>query len=140
MFTHWREQLRTGQLPLVGTFDITRCVEPGRIVIAEVDLGRVPVTFDLVRVGDSLRGAAGVAVDASLQARGSDDDVTREAAYRRCALTGRPSFEYARMDLGDGRIETFERLLLPFSSDGRLVDRIVGAVVIDTETQEDTGQ
>ena len=140
LFTHWREQLRTGQLPLVGTFDITRCVEPGRIVIAEVDLGRVPVTFDLVRVGDSLRGAAGVAVDASLQARGSDDDVTREAAYRRCALTGRPSFEYARMDLGDGHIETFERLLLPFSSDGRLVDRIVGAVVIDTETQQDTGR
>jgi hypothetical protein len=62
---------------------------------------------------------------------GRDTLAAREAAYRRCALTGKPSYEYARMDLGDGFTESFERLLLPFSSDGLAVDRIVGAVVMD---------
>ena len=38
-----------------------------------------------------------------------------------------------RINLGDGYRGTFERLLLPFSSDGIVVDHIVGAVVIERE-------
>ena len=70
---------------------------------------------------------------AEMPVSGNDSLAAQEAAYRRCALTGKPSYEYARIHLGDGYRETFEWLLLPFSSDGSVVDHIVGAVVIDRE-------
>lgn len=132
LFRHWRA-VRTGtEVPLFSQFDASACSEPHRIVAADVDLGQVPIHFDFKQVGDALEIAPpGTVAAISLPVSGSDSLGAREAAYRRCALTGKPSYEYAKSDLNDGQVETFERLLLPFSSNGTEVDRIVGAIVIE---------
>lgn len=135
LLDHWRA-IRTGPtVPLFETFAINACSEPHRIVIAEIDLGKVPIHFTFALVGETLRDAVPDSLVAKeMPVSGNDSLAAQEAAYRRCALTGRPSYEYARIDLGDGDRETFERLLLPFSSDGISVDRIVGAVVIERDS------
>jgi PAS domain S-box-containing protein len=132
LFRHWQAVRDNGNVPRFANFELAQCSEPNRIVVAEVNLGKVPIDFTFTAVGDSLRDAyRQVSVEPVLAVSGDDTLAAREAAYRRCALTGRPSYEFARIDLGEERIETFERLLLPFSSDGTTVDRIVGAVIID---------
>ncbi len=132
LLEHWRA-IRDGRpVPDFAAFRLTACNEPHRIVVAEIDLGRVPIHFVFTLMGNTLRDAVPASVAAvDMRVVGRDTLAAREAAYRRCALTGKPSYEYARMDLGDGFTESFERLLLPFSSDGLAVDRIVGAVVMD---------
>ena len=138
LFRQWRDALVVGSVPPFKSFDLDACHEPHRIVVAEVELGKVPIEFHIAVIGDSLRAWAGESPLATDIAVGGNDNLaSREAAYRRCALTGRPSFEYARMDLDDGQIETFERLLLPYSTDGQNVDRIVGAIVIASNAKED---
>jgi len=140
LFKQWRDANVIGSVPDFASFDLESCVEPHRIVVAEVDLSKVPIEFSIAVAGDTLREAAGGSTLATeISVAGNDNLAAREAAYRRCALTGRPSFEYARMDLDVGQIETFERLLLPYSTDGRTVDRIVGAVVIASESQGEVG-
>ncbi|RZL81455.1 MAG: response regulator, partial [Sphingomonas sp.] len=134
LLDHWRA-IRAGPvIPLFETFTINACSEPHRIVVAQIDLGKVPIDFTFTLVGDTLRNAVPHSIAATeMPVSGNDSLAAREAAYRRCALTGKPSHEYARFNLGDGYRETFERLLLPFSSDGIVVDHIVGAVVIERE-------
>ncbi len=135
LMEHWRAIRTSPTVPPFDRFTLTACSEPHRIVVAAVDLGRVPIAFDFTLVGTTLRdtGADGASI-AALPISGDDSLAARTAAYQRCALTGKPSYEYARIDLGDGQVETFERLLLPFSTNGTVVDRIVGAIVIDRET------
>ncbi|GLR46375.1 response regulator [Sphingomonas astaxanthinifaciens] len=134
LFEHWRAIRHGRDMPDAMQFDAGQCSEPHRLIIAHVDLGKVPIEFDFEVIGDTLKAAFPGRIKASdMPIVGSDTPAAREAAYRRCALTGKPSFEYARFDLGEGEVETFERLLLPFSSDGRTVDRIVGAVVMERE-------
>ncbi len=134
LLDHWRA-IRAGPvIPLFETFTINACSEPHRIVVTQIDLGKVPIDFTFTLVGDTLRNAVPHSIAATeMPVSGNDSLAAREAAYRRCALTGKPSHEYARINLGDGYRETFERLLLPFSSDGIVVDHIVGAVVIERE-------
>jgi hypothetical protein len=60
-----------------------------------------------------------------------------EAAYRRCAETGRPVHEYACIARREGEADTFERLLLPWSTDGRGVDRLTGVVVLHGPSVQD---
>lgn len=134
LLDHWRA-VRTGPIvPLFDTFTINACSEPHRIVVVKIDLGKVPIHFTFTLVGNTLLNAVPDSIATTdMPVSGNDSLASREAAYRRCALTGKPSYEYARIDLGDGYRETFERLLLPFSSDGIAVDHIVGAVVIEHE-------
>lgn len=134
LLDHWRAVRSGPVIPLFDNFTINACSEPHRIVVAQIDLGRVPIHFTFTLVGTTLRNAVSDSIAATeMPVSGNDSLAAQEAAYRRCALTGKPSYEYARIHLGDGYRETFERLLLPFSSDGSVVDHIVGAVVIDRE-------
>lgn len=137
LLTHWRSIRRHADVPRFELFRLEECSEPHRMVVAQVDLSKVPIQFTFTLVGNTLREAAGanVAPD-QLPVSGNDTLAAREAAYRRCAMTGQPSYEYARFDLGEGIVEQFERLLLPFSSDGSAVDWIVGAVVIHRQQEE----
>ncbi len=138
LLDHWRAVRGALTVPLFDAFAITACSEPHRIVVARIDLGKVPIDFTFTLVGNTLRDAVPDGIDlADMPVSGNDALAAREAAYRRCALTGKPSYEHARIDLGDGYRETFERLLLPFSSDGVAVDHIVGAVVIEREAVEE---
>jgi PAS domain S-box-containing protein len=136
---HWRRIRQHAAVPRFERFRLEECSEPHRMVVAQVDLSKVPIQFFFTLVGNTLREAAGADVAADqLPVSGNDTVAAREAAYRRCAMTGQPSYEYARFDLGEGIVEQFERLLLPFSTDGSTVDWIVGAVVIHRE--QGTGQ
>jgi PAS domain S-box-containing protein len=60
-----------------------------------------------------------------------------EAACRRCAETGRPVHEYVSLTLQGGEADSYERLLLPWSTDGRRLDRLTGLVVLDGPTFQD---
>ena len=138
LFDYWRALRGETGIPLFGRFAIDACHEPHRIVVATIDLCKSPIEFTFTQIGSSLRNALGddalgTSDIETLPLSGNDTLTAREAAYRRCALTGKPSYEYARIDLGEGYLETFERLLLPFSGDGTLVDHIVGAVVLERE-------
>jgi PAS domain S-box-containing protein len=131
LLAHWRRAKGTRRLPDFADFDPAACGEPGRLVVAEVDMGRVPITFRFASVGGELEQALGRPLAGTdLAVIGQDGPVSWEAAYRRCARTGKPSHEHARLDFGDGAPELLERLLLPWSTDGVLVDRLVGLVVL----------
>jgi len=136
LLDHWRALRDGAEIPLFGRLTIDACHEPHRIVVAKIDLCKSPIDFTFTYIGSTLHDAMPeTARDApsfgTLPLSGNDTLTARESAYRRCALTGKPSYEFARIDLGKGYLETFERLLLPFSSNGTLVDHIVGAVVIE---------
>jgi hypothetical protein len=60
-----------------------------------------------------------------------------EAACRRCAETGRPVHEYISLALKNGEADSYERLLLPWSTDGRRLDRLTGFVVLEGPTFQD---
>jgi signal transduction histidine kinase/FixJ family two-component response regulator len=132
LLDRWRAIRDGPTIPRFDRFAIDPCADPHRIFVATIDLCKSPIAFTFTRIGPTQTPDA--PPDGShdrLAISGNDALAICDAAYRRCALTGRPSYEYARIDLGDGYLETFERLLLPFSADGTLVDHIVGAVVID---------
>jgi len=54
---------------------------------------------------------------------------TLAGAYRRAVRSSLPSHEYARYALGDGVAVSFERLILPLSSDGLRVSHLLGIVL-----------
>jgi len=144
LFELWRGMRGETGIPLFERFTIDACHEPHRIIVATIDLCKSPIEFTFTQIGSTLRDALGdhgpgTSDIETLPLSGNDTLTAREAAYRRCALTGKPSYEYARIDLGDGYLETFERLLLPFSGDGTLVDHIVGAVVFGREPVRSQG-
>jgi signal transduction histidine kinase/FixJ family two-component response regulator len=120
LFAHWRALQDQSPLPGFDRFDLNACSDPGNILIAEVDLGRVPIDFRVTAGGHLPLGVGK-----------GEGPPAREAALRRCALTGAPAYEFMLLAAGGDR---FERLLLPFSSNGRMVDRIVGAVVVVPST------
>ena len=137
LLEHWRAVRSSPIVPMLDTFTINACSEPHRVVIAQIDLGKVPIQFTFTLVGETLRNAVPHGLTATeMPVSGNDSLAAQEAAYRRCALTGKPSYEYARINVRDGYRETFERLLLPYSSNGVAVDHIVGAVVIECEAVE----
>jgi PAS domain S-box-containing protein len=132
----WRAAKGAARLPDFAGFELASCEEPHRVVMLEVDATRLPMQFRYAHVGEGLEEALGRAMGgSSLPVAGVDEVGTPEAAYRRCASRGRPVYEYARLGLGDGEAEVFERLLLPWSTDGTEADRIVGIVVIDFDGQ-----
>ena len=135
MLARWRKQRDGAGPPLFSAFDPADCEEPGRIVIAEADAGHVPLRFRFASLGPELREAlaatsARALEGAELPVMGDDSFATQEGAYRRCVRTGRPVYDYVRSDLGDGEPEFMERLLLPYSTDGALADRVVGIVLL----------
>jgi hypothetical protein len=53
------------------------------------------------------------------------------SAYRHCARTLAPSYEFATYDFGDGSPLSFERLILPFRDAYRPVSHLLGLVLFD---------
>jgi hypothetical protein len=97
-----------------------------------VNVQKMPVTFQLERIGEALKALPGGAVEGrSLPVVGDDETGSQEAAYRLCVKSKQPTYEYCRVSLGDEPPVTFERLVLPFSSDDKGVDRLVALVLID---------
>ena len=119
-----------GRLPSLPTFDRGLFAESGALTIAEV-AGDNIVGF--LKVGQALTERLGRPLNDRDLA--SDDEESIKEAYRRCARGTAPCYERVRFNFGGGDVVTFERLLLPFSRDGKHVTHIAGLVVYSGETR-----
>lgn len=132
LFAHWRTFAKIDPVPAFETLDLGSCRELQRLSIVTVDATKVPIEFHIAALGDSSRPP--LPEDAMrFVVSGSDQLGAREAAYRRCQRTGRPSYEFARVGTGQGPAATFERLLLPYTTNGSSVTHIVSAVAFEDE-------
>lgn len=80
------------------------------------------------RLGNKIVGRA--TSDVNL---GTNDELfgSLEGAYRQCARTLAPSYEYANYDFGDDTPLTFERLILPFLDTHGRIRHLMGIVLFD---------
>jgi len=53
--------------------------------------------------------------------------------HEQVVVSRRPSFSFSTLRKGDGPLIRYERLLLPFTCNGRDVERIIGAITLFTE-------
>jgi hypothetical protein len=129
LYDRWRSLKGDGPLPPLGRFDPDPLGASGHLFTVEVDRAREPVSFRFLSVGQALAVRLGRPLAGELVPETGEEVIgALEGAYRRCARTGGPSYEYARFDLDDGGPILFERLLLPFSADGQTVTHLVGLV------------
>jgi PAS domain S-box-containing protein len=130
MLDLWIQARAIGKTPLLTTFDPNHCTAPRNLVVMKADPAHLPMRFEFVSAGDELESLLGRPLTGTeLDVRGADGLGSIEDSYRRCVKTRLPVYDYTRMNLGEGEAEMFERLILPYSSDGRLVDRLVAIVV-----------
>jgi PAS domain S-box-containing protein len=136
MLEHWDAGKFAGRVPGFATFDADICAEPHKLAVVSADASQLPMRFQVVSVGKDLEDLLGQSMaDAEFDVRGADGFGSIEESYRRAVKTRLPVFDYMKMDFGDGGPEQFERLILPYSSDGGLVDRLVSVVVFGEHTQ-----
>lgn len=85
------------------------------------------------RLGRKLGGTLTSELDSPAQ----DDEVlgSLQGAYRRCARTQSPTYEYASYDFGDGEPVMFERLILPVSDDGAHLTHLVGIALFNEDAR-----
>lgn len=114
LFIKWREARREGVAPPAAAWN------PGHPAGSFATVGEAAAPMTLRHV----EGRSGTTPLGRVLA-GSGPS---EAAWRRCADTARPVHEFASVNLGRGTAQTHERLLLPFSSDGRRVDHVLSLV------------
>ncbi len=115
----WRREAAGRELPDLAAFNFKGLGVADRLAIVSVDLTRLPIAFRIESTGERITGMAGAVVPGMhVPVTGAQVPGTVEAAYRRCAQSRRPGYEYARFDLGDGQPVVFERLLLPFAAAG----------------------
>jgi PAS domain S-box-containing protein len=132
MLDQWTGSKTIGKMALLSQFDVTRCPEPHQLAIVQVNHSQMPMTFGFLSVGEELEASLGAPLASTdIDVRGSDDLGTIEESYRRCVKTQLPVYNYSRMNFGEGQVEHFERLILPYSIDGQLADRLVVLVAID---------
>ena len=137
----WRQCKGTKRLALFSRFDSANCEEPHKLVVVEVDAAHVPMRFRIAHLGDELPAAQNkILADSELDVTGEDGPASLEAAYRRSVRNARPSYDYARIDLGDGKPKAVERLILPWSTDGASVDRLVALVVLSDGLTDRTAE
>jgi PAS domain S-box-containing protein len=130
MLDHWSAGKFAGKVPEFAAFDADTCSEPHKLAVVMADASQLPMRFTVVSAGKELEDLLGRPMnDNEFEVRGADGFGSAEESYRRAVKTRQPVFDYMKMDFGDGGPERFERLILPYSSDGGLVDRLVSVVV-----------
>jgi hypothetical protein len=131
LYECWRELKAGGPVPPLGRFNPGLHEGFDRIFTVEVDRTVEPALFRFRHMGDTLVAQLGhFPGHEPFGLSGEEVLGTLEGAYRHCARTGSPSYEYARFDLGDGPPMLVERLLLPFSDDGQVVTYLLGMVIL----------
>ena len=130
----WLERWRRACPPLSkprGSDLAFAAAQSNGVVLVSVDQSRTPVTFQLLDIDAGLarrvRDASGAA---ALAVQGDERFGSWEGAYRRCARSGKPTYEFARYGFGEGEASSFERLLLPCAEDGSFVDTLIAVVSI----------
>lgn len=128
----WRTARDGGRPPRLPDLEWGDLPEADNAFTVAVEADGNQPAFRFLRVGRALTGRLGRPLDGTLAfeqpAFEQDNAVlgSLESAYRRCARTLSPSYEYARYDFGDGQPMVFERLILPASDDGHEVTHLVG--------------
>ncbi len=127
--------IQDGDTPLLDRFADLPEEAAAHTWLAEVQQGG---GFRFLRVGHALeqrlgRPLSGISVEVT-QADGGDVfrliGGTLSAAYRRCAESGSPFYDYARFSTGeDGGAMLFERLVLPLFAGGGQVTHLLGVAV-----------
>lgn len=115
----WRASLGPGGVPPFARWDETATLA-GQVVI-EMDDSGVPVRLRIVRSLEETPLLRALAAPPGGEGHG----------WRRCAVTGRPAHDYVQVGLGPQGSHSLERLLLPFSTDGGYVDRLVLLMVTE---------
>ncbi|CAA9422734.1 MAG: Signal transduction histidine kinase [uncultured Rubellimicrobium sp.] len=130
LLAQWRAARGKGHLPRFGTIELSSLAGPDEVAVIEVD-----GTGPSLRLREARPPPSGPRSLRALTALGAGS--AGEAACRRCAESGRPVHEYARVARREGDADTFERLLLPWSTDGSGVDRLTGVVVLHGPSFQD---
>ncbi len=132
MLNHWANARAVAQTPLFASFDPELCAEPRNLVVMKADPSHLPMRLQFLSAGEELEALLGRSLAGTeLDVRGSDGLGSVEESYRRSIKTSLPVYDYTRINLGDGQIEMFERLILPHSSDGRMTDRLVAIIMLN---------
>lgn len=130
----WRRQQGTRDHPptLEETLESPGLAVHGALTVAEITT-RGEARF--LQPGGLLSAQAGaLTVDRPLD----DDDIeSARDAFLRCARERSPVHELRRFDFGEGGEATFERLVLPFSSDGAAITHVAALAVITTAGEAD---
>lgn len=130
MLAHWRRACDGSALPFHERVRVTR-EEMDRVAHVAVDQTRVPMTFALIKVGAELVRRAETDFSWWWRDVAADEAETwQEGAYRRCAVSGKPSYDSA-VSFRPGEGAFFERLLLPCSVDGASVSSLIAVVAFD---------
>jgi len=134
LYEAWLGAKRDDRLPPLERFPPVPDKVSAVSFLAEVDHAAPAPGFRFITVGESLvarlgRGLSGMPVGNTGSDTSDDALGSLHGAYSHAAGTGLPSYEFARFSLGDGLAETFERLILPFSDDGRRPSHLFGMVV-----------
>lgn len=136
MLGYWRAAKIVGKVPDFASFDPDICSEPHKLAVVKADTGQLPIAFEVIDAGAELEAMLGRPLRATrFDIRGASGFGSIEESYRRCVKTQLPVFDYMRMDFGQGVPERFERVILPYSSDGRRVDRLVSVVVFAEDAE-----
>lgn len=122
----WIDLHRYGNLPRLADMPLGGESEDS-LIIAQVDHEQRPPGVRFVSIGKVLTECMG------LRLEGQEIELTEaeivgsvDGPYRRCICSGKPAYEYAYFNLGQGRSIFFERLLLPLSDDGCRITHIIG--------------
>ena len=133
MLEHWSAKKFAGKVPTFAAFDADTCSEPHKFAVVIADASQLPMRFEVLSAGKDLEDLLGRPMKGNeFDVRGADGFGSAEESYRRAVKTRQPVFDYMKMNFGDGGPERFERLILPYSSEGGLVDRLVSVVVFTT--------
>jgi hypothetical protein len=111
---------------------------PNAFTVAVENAGEGEYNFRYLQVGAALEARLGhkiVGRAASELDPGESSELfgSLEGAYRHCARTLAPSYEYANYDFGDDAPLTFERLILPFLDAKGRIRHLVGIVLFDDQ-------
>jgi hypothetical protein len=135
LLKNWMRARDCGRLPALDALSGSELAgRSGNLLFADVMRGAGPIRFLVRSCGARIMEYLGV--DCPTGGEGRYMDEALPPAYRDAALssfletvaTCEPVYTIADMRDGTGRIVHFERLLLPFSQDGTIVDRVLASV------------
>lgn len=137
----WRDARRGARLPRLSVLGQALAAHDDHLfVAAALPAKDGAMSFRFLTLGDALR-ARSASPEPNARATFSPEEQIASLAetYQRAARTGLPTYERVSYGLGSGAPVTFERLVLPASTDGLALTHLVGIVLFHgalTDPQE----
>jgi CheY-like chemotaxis protein len=140
-YLYWRAARNGNRPPRLPDLNWGGLPQADNAFTVAVETAGNAVRFRFLRVGAALEARLGQSLGGLLTSEAGlpeqDEEVlgSLEGAYRRCARTMSPSYEYASYDFGDDAPVLFERLILPVSDDAERVTHLVGIALFTGNAQ-----